>query len=368
MQKINGKYTEAAVYAKTMEDYAAAQIKMICDLEAAAGSRMAIMPDVHPGKIGPIGLTMTITDRILPGFIGVDIGCGISCMKLRRTQIEFQKLDKVIREHIPSGSEVRKEAHNMSDEFDFSVLLCRRHINESHAKRSLGTLGGGNHFIELDKDEKGGIYAVVHSGSRHLGKEVTEYYMKKGQEELKKKGIFMPYELTYLEGQLKEEYLHDMKEVQNYAKLNRSIILRELAKGMKWNVEGFTDCCHNYIDENNVLRKGSAAAYEGEEVIIPINMKDGVIIGTGKGNPDWNFSAPHGAGRIASRQEVKKHHTVSEYKKAMKGIYSATISEGTLAEAPFAYRGIEEIAGAIRDTVEIREIIRPIYNFKGEKR
>ena len=367
MQKIKGKYAEAVIYSDTAEDYAVAQVQMICDNEAAAGSKIRVMPDVHPGKIGPIGLTMTIGGRIMPGLVGVDIGCGVSYLKIRKTKIEFQQLDRVIREEIPTGSAVRKLSHHMSGEFNFHDLRCAKHINQRKAELSLGTLGGGNHFIELDRDDDGSVFAMVHSGSRSLGREVAEYYLKQGQAVLKARGEDVPYELTYLEGQLMADYLHDVAVVQRYAELNREIMLRVMAKAMKWKVTGSGGSFHNYVGCDGVLRKGAAAAKAGEEVIIPINMRDGIILGVGKGNDDWNCSAPHGAGRIFSRSEVRNHHTVAEYKKAMTGIHCATVGAGTLDEAPFAYRGLDEIVSAIGDTVEITKVIKPIYNFKAKK-
>ena len=262
-------------------------------------------------------------------------------------------------------------------EFDLSKLHCYKHIQESKALLSLGTLGGGNHFIEIDKDNDKNIYVVIHSGSRHLGKEVTEHYLSLGQKYLKEKGINIPYELTYLEGDLKESYLHDVEIIQDFAFLNREIILHELVKGMKWKLLEIDECIHNYIDSTDdtlaiynspILRKGAISAKENEKVIIPINMRDGIILGYGLGNKDWNHSAPHGAGRIIKRSELKSHFTVSSYKSEMKGIYSSCIGSDTLDEAPFAYRKIEDIIDAIRDTVEITNILTPIYNFKaGDK-
>lgn len=369
MQKIKGRFASANVFSDTAENYAIAQIQQICDNEAAAGSKICIMPDVHPGRIGPIGLTMTVGSKVMPNLVGSDIGCGITYIKLRNKQIEYQRLDKVIREYIPSGAGVRREPHLYSRDFDFSNLLCKKHVNEKRVELSLGTLGGGNHFIELCKDFDENIYATVHAGSRYLGKEVTDFYVKKGHELLKKKSIDVPFELTYLEGELIEEYLHDVFEVQGYAMLNREIILRELAKHMKWKVEKYGESIHNYVDENRILRKGAVSAYKEDEVIIPVNMKDGIIIAEGKGNPLWNYSAPHGGGRIMSREEVRKTHTVSEFKRQVKGIYSTTVSAETLDEAPFAYRAIDEIKDAIKDTVKVKKILKPIYNYKaGERR
>lgn len=368
MFKINGKYSSAAVYAADAEDYAIAQIQAICDSEAAEGSKICIMPDVHPGKVGPIGLTMTIGSKIMPSLIGIDIGCGISYRCLKSKKVEFQKLDRVIRERVPSGFQLRKEPHHLSGTFDFDRLLCKRHIDEERARLSLGTLGGGNHFIELERDDEGNLYAVVHSGSRHLGKEVTEFYLREGQRRMKATGLDVPYELTCLEGQLMEDYLHDLMEVEAFAALNRKIILDELERNMKWKATAFGESVHNYVDENRILRKGAAAAYEDREVIIPVNMKDGVIFGKGKGNLGWNYSAPHGGGRIMARGDVKKSHTLSEYRKLMSGIHSPSINKETLDEAPFAYRGIEEILSAIKDTVTVEEVMRPVYNYKAGSR
>lgn len=236
---------------------------------------------------------------------------------------------------------------------------------------SLGTLGGGNHFIEVDRAEDGSLYAAIHSGSRHVGKEVTEYYLREGQKELKRKGITVPYEMTYLEGTLMENYLHDLQIVQDFAAWNRRAILDELAKGMKWKVEDFWSISHNYIDtfgEEAVMRKGAISARAGETVVIPVNMRDGIILGKGVGNPDWNCSAPHGAGRLMKREDVRQRFTVSRFKAEMKGIYCSCIGRDTLDEAPFAYRGLEEIREAISDTAVIEKILKPVYNFKAGSR
>ena len=364
MQKIKGKHAAADVFSDTAEEYAIAQIKAICDNEAAKDSKICIMPDVHPGKVGPIGLTMTLGNRVLPCLLGTDIGCGIGYFKIKETKVEYQKLDTVIRENIPIGSKSRKEPHRFSRDFDFDDLICRKHVDENRAILGLGTLGSGNHFIELDKDDEGNIYAFVHSGSRYLGAAVTEYYLREGQKQLKKESIQVPYELTYLEGKLMEDYIHDVNEVMGFAMLNREIILYELEKKMKWKVDSFGESIHNYVDENLILRKGAAQSYEDDEVIIPINMRDGIILGKGKGNPDWNYSAPHGAGRILSRDEARKNHTISEFKEDMKEIYSPSICKETLDEAPFAYRSIEEIIAAIKPSVDVRKILKPLYNYK----
>ncbi|MDY3240883.1 MAG: RtcB family protein [Anaerovoracaceae bacterium] len=364
MLQIKGHYASAVIYSQTAEDHAKAQVKMICDQPAAAGSNIRIMPDIHPGKIGPIGLTMTLGERILPGLLGVDIGCGISYIQIKNTKIEYQKLDRVIRDFIPTGSKIRTQAHALSRDFDFGGLLCRKHVDEAKAFRSLGTLGGGNHFIEVDRDEAGNLYVFVHSGSRRLGREVAEHYMREGQRQLKARGMEVPYELTWLEGDLMEAYLHDVWEVQGFAMLNREIILTELARQMKWKTVRFGESVHNYVDENRILRKGAAQAYDGDEVIIPVNMRDGILLGLGKGNPDWNFSVPHGAGRILNREQARQNHTVSEFREAMKGIHSPTICRETLDEAPFAYRTMEEILDAIGESASVEQILRPVYNYK----
>lgn len=368
IREINGKYASAVVFADNIEDYAKAQIKMICDNEAAGGSKICVMPDAHPGKVGPIGLTMTIRDRIIPNLVGTDIGCGISCALTGKKNVEFQKLDKVIRECIPAGGNIRKEPHRYSSDFDFEDLICKDAVNRKRGACSLGTLGSGNHFIELDRDDEGNLYLTVHSGSRHLGKEVTEYYLREGQKQLKRKGLNVPYEMTWLEEDLMKNYLHDVSVVQGFAMLNREIIIREICKKMKWKPDYSGECIHNYVDENMILRKGACSAYKGDAVIIPVNMRDGIILGIGKGNEDWNFSAPHGAGRVMNRKAVQNQFTVSEYKKSIKGVHSSTVCKETLDEAPFAYRGIEEIMERIKDTVEVKKILMPVYNYKAIER
>lgn len=378
METINGIYTSAIIYTAenpktSIDDYARAQIRMICDNESAKGSRIRVMPDVHPGKVGTIGLTMTVGDRIMPNLTGIDIGCGMTIAKIRKGRKEWQRLDSCIAENIPSGFATRKTAHAKSESFDFSALLCEKHINRKKAALSLGTLGGGNHFIEIDQDEEGTLYIVIHSGSRHLGKEVTEYYLSEGQKALKEQDIDVPYPLTWLEGNLKAAYMHDVRIVQQFAALNREIMLSEILKGMKWKADDSYTCMHNYITSdpmtietfgNPVLRKGAISAMAGERLIIPVNMRDGVILGTGLGNKDWNCSAPHGAGRIMKRKDVRNSYTLSSFRKSMKDIYSPSVSEDTLDEAPFAYRQISDILNVITETVKVDKIITPVYNFK----
>ena len=372
METVNGVYTSAKIFNTntteySIDDYAIAQIQALCDNEAFDGCTIRVMPDVHPGKVGTIGFTSTLGKRVLPNVIGIDIGCGMSLAKVKGKIKAFQKLDVVIRDKVPSGFSIRKNIHHMADSINLTKLFCYKHIYEEKALLSLGTLGGGNHFIELDTDDKGNSYLVVHSGSRHLGKEVTEYYLSEGQKYLKTKGIEIPYETTYLEGELMEAYLHDLEIVQEFASLNREIIIAEITKGMKWKILDSYSCIHNYVDfttDAPIIRKGAISARKNEPVIIPINMRDGIILGTGLGNLDWNMSAPHGAGRIMKREDIKANFTVTFFKNAMKGIYSSCISKETLDEAPFAYRNIDSIKEVIQETVAIDKVIKPLYNFK----
>ena len=373
MIQVTGKYSEAKIMCigeisdGNVDSYAVSQIQMIADNEAVKDSKIRVMPDVHPGKVGPIGLTMTVKDAVIPALIGVDIGCGMSMVRVGKVRKEFQKLDAVIRDNVPVGFKIRSVEHRDAGEFDLGRLFCAKHIREDKALLSLGTLGGGNHFIEVDTDESGEGYLIIHSGSRHLGKEVAEYYMEMGHRALEDLGKEIPYELTYLTGSLLSDYLHDIEIVQEYAALNRKIMLKEICKGMKWKAKEEFGCIHNYIEQGEeiILRKGAISAKENEDVIIPINMRDGVILGKGKGNKEWNNSAPHGAGRLTSRGDTMNVHTVSEFKAAMKGIYTSCIGKETLDEAPFAYRDIEYIRKAVEDSVEITKILKPVYNYKG---
>ena len=375
MIEIYGKFAKAIIYTVkneeyALEDYARSQIQMICNNPSAEGSIIRVMPDVHPGKVGPVGLTMTVKESILPSLVGVDIGCGMTIAKIKAKHIEFQQLDTVIRDNIPVGTRIRTKEHKYADKINLEDLRCFKAINVNKAYKSIGTLGGGNHFIELDKDDEGNIYLVIHSGSRHLGVEVCEYYLRTGQKEnqMKKQG-YAPYEMTCISGSLMSDYLYDLNIMQEYAAINREAMIESIVNGMKWKIEDTFTCIHNYVDFNSpcgpILRKGSISAKEDEKVIIPINMRDGIILGTGKGNPDWNYSAPHGSGRISKRVDTTQEHTVSEFKKVMKGIYSSCISADTLDEAPFAYRGTEDIVDAIKDTVEVDKILHPIFNHKG---
>lgn len=397
MIEIKGKYSEAKIFTDIVDSASVAQVQELCNQEFAAGSRIRLMPDIHAGKGCTIGTTMTITDKVAPNLVGVDIGCGMETIRVRESRIELQKLDKLIYEKIPSGFSIREKAHRYLSQIDLSQLCCARHVDLIRAEKSIGTLGGGNHFIEVDRDDEGNLYIVVHSGSRHLGVEVAGYYQEAGykvlnrtddasvealiaqlkaegrereiQKELKKlkniKQTSIPRELAYVSGELFEQYLHDMKIVQQFAALNRQAMMDEIVKGMKLHVEEQFTTIHNYIDtEQMILRKGAVSARAGEQLLIPINMRDGSLICVGKGSEDWNYSAPHGAGRLMSRAEAKQSFTVSEFKKQMANVYTTSVNRSTLDECPMAYKGMQDILDNIGPTAEVVKIIRPIYNFK----
>ena len=394
---LNGKYNSAKVFTDNIEQDAIAQIIAFCSQPMSEGAQIRIMPDVHAGAGCTVGTTMTITDKVIPNLVGVDIGCGMETVRLKEKHIELQKLDKLIYEKIPSGFAIREKPHRYGEKIDLTELYCYKHIDPLRAEKSIGTLGGGNHFIEADKGEDGSIYIVIHSGSRHLGVETAKFYQneayrrlnkssdkeaaeliarlkaegreKQIQSELKKlantKTTDVPKHLAYCEGELFEQYIHDMKIVQKFAMLNRQAMMDEIIKGMHLHVEEQFTTIHNYIDTDTmILRKGAVSAQAGEKLLIPINMRDGSLICTGKGNGDWNCSAPHGAGRLMSRSQAKQSFTVSEFKKQMAGIYTTSVNAQTLDECPMAYKSMEDIVDNICDTVEINEVITPIYNFK----
>lgn len=397
MIELSGKYNSAKVFTDIIEPDAISQIITLCSQEISKDSKIRIMPDVHAGTGCTIGTSMTIKDKAVPNMVGVDIGCGMETVRIKEKHIELQKLDKLIYEKIPSGFGIRTKAHRYAEKIQIENLYCVEHINLEKAENSIGTLGGGNHFIEADKSSDGSIYIVIHSGSRHLGVEVAKYYQNEAyrrlnktaqsdideliarlkaegktkniQQEIKKltntKTTSIPKHLAYTEGELFEQYIHDMKIVQEFALINRQAMMNEIIKGMKLHITEQFSTIHNYIDTDNmILRKGAVSAQKGEKLIIPINMHDGSLICTGKGNPDWNFSAPHGAGRLMSRSQAKQSFTVSEYKKQMNGIYSTSINSSTLDECPMAYKDINDILDNISDTVDVNDIIKPIYNFK----
>ncbi len=397
MLEVSGQYNTAKIFTDVVDQASIAQVITLCSQEFVQGSRIRLMPDVHAGAGCTVGTTMTITDKVVPNLVGVDIGCGMETVRLREDHMEMQRLDKVIREKIPSGFDIRDRAHRYADRINLEELRCARHVDLLRAEKSVGTLGGGNHFIEVDRDDQGRLYLIVHSGSRHLGLQVANYYQNAGyqmlnrsdpqaeqaliaelkaqgkeksiQKELKKlrntKRTAIPKPLAYVSGALFDDYLHDMEIVQRFAALNRQAMVDEILKGMKFRADDQFTTIHNYIDTGEmVLRKGAVSAKSGERLLIPINMRDGSLICTGLGNEDWNCSAPHGAGRLMSRAEAKQSFTVSAFKKEMDGIYTTSVGAATLDECPMAYKPMEAIVDNIAPTAQIEQIIRPVYNFK----
>ncbi|MBQ2954119.1 MAG: RtcB family protein [Clostridia bacterium] len=396
MVQIKGKHNTALVYAGILEDEAAEQIRQVCDQAAFAGSRIRIMPDVHAGKGCTIGTTMTIRDKVVPGMVGVDIGCGMETVRLVEKEIDFARLDEVIREHIPAGHCVRGQEHPLNAGVNLDELRCVDAVDLHRARLSIGTLGGGNHFIEVDRDEEGNLYLVVHSGSRHLGQQVATYYQRAAWAELNRvsrstKDIVaqmkaegrdaeissvlvnfretacpdVPKDLAYVQGQLFEDYIHDMRITQRFAVMNRKAMVDVILEKMGLHVAEQFTTIHNYIDtEHMILRKGSVSAMVGEKLLIPINMRDGSLICIGKGNEEWNCSAPHGAGRLMSRTRAVATLSMEQYRQEMAGIYTTSVAESTLDESPMAYKPLEEIVQQIGPTAEIVCRIVPVYNFK----
>lgn len=397
MLTLKGKYNTAIVYADAIDEASAAQVVQLCNQEFTKGSKIRMMPDVHAGAGCTIGTTMTITDKIVPNLVGVDIGCGMETVKIAEKDVVLEELDNLIYSKIPSGFAIRKEPHAYMKRVRLNELRCRDSVDLLRAEKSIGTLGGGNHFIEMDQDDKGHLYLVVHSGSRHLGLEVAKHYQnlayhtlngstKEDQEQLiadykalgrereiqkavaalkNTKKTSIPKELAYAEGTLFEDYINDMKLVQQYAALNRKAMADEIIKGLKLTVAERFTTIHNYIDvEHWILRKGAVSANKGEKILIPMNMRDGSLICIGRGNPEWNYSAPHGAGRLMSRGKARDSLTLKEFSEQMEGIYTTSISRSTLDEAPMAYKNMKDIIDNIGDTAEIQQVIKPIYNFK----
>ncbi len=397
MLEIKGRYNLARVFTDNIEAEAVRQIETLCNQESVKGSKIRIMPDVHSGAGCTIGTTMTISDKIVPNLVGVDIGCGMELIRIDNRHIDLQELDRLIHVRIPCGFNIRKHEHQFIDDIDLNDLYCKKRVNLNRARNSIGTLGGGNHFIEANRNSQGDMYIVVHSGSRHLGQEVATLYQadafkalnKSSETELKaqvrdlkaggkhreiQKRIKkakeqhlndIPKDLAYLSQRLFKEYMHDMKIVQRFADLNRKAMIEEIATGLKLNIAEQFTTVHNYIDtESMILRKGAVSARTGEQLLIPINMRDGSLICRGKGNPDWNYSAPHGAGRLMSRTRAKATCSMEEFRASMTGIYTTTVNRETLDECPQAYKPMEEIIANIGDTVDIKERIIPVYNFK----
>ena len=365
MIELKGKYGSAFVYTDVVDEASISQVISLLNQPYAENAHIRMMPDIHAGMGCTIGTTMRVADKICPNLVGVDIGCGMETVKLRETRIELQKLDKLIRQNIPSGFAVQTRAHRFAKEINLDELHCAKHVKLDRATLSIGTLGGGNHFIEVDRDEEENLYLVIHSGSRHLGVEICDFYMKAARMDLAEGGISVPYPLAYVEGHLLDAYLHDMAIAQRFADLNRKAMVDVILKGMGLHAQEQFTTVHNYIDlEHGILRKGAVSAQAGERLLIPINMRDGSLICTGLGNDDWNCSAPHGAGRLMSRSDAKNSFTVSEFKKQMEGIYTTSVGRGTLDECPMAYKSIEDIVGNIAPTARIDKVIKPVYNFK----
>ena len=399
MFEIKGKIATAICYAKVVEDEAIEQIRRMCDYDLTKNSKVRIMPDVHAGKGCTIGTTMTVTDKICPNIVGVDIGCGMYTVKLKDKEIDFEKIDEACH-YIPSGMNVWE---GRMERFDLTQLKCYRLLkNTKRLERSLGTLGGGNHFIEIDKAKDDTYYLIIHSGSRNLGKQVAEIYQQlaidlhMGKEEYFKKrdeiirtykeqgrrteiqealkqlkqnydtqDLDAPNDICWLYGSFMDDYLNDVEICQKFARRNRERMAEIIVERTKMTATEAFHTIHNYIDvDEMILRKGAIAAHDGEKVLIPINMRDGSVLAVGKGNLQWNNSAPHGAGRIMSRTKAKQSIDLEEYKSSMQGIYSTSVNKDTLDEAPMAYKSLEDIIDVISETVDIIDIMKPVYNFK----
>lgn len=399
MIEVKGKYNSAKIFTDNIEETAMGQVIELCNQEFAKDSKIRIMPDVHAGAGCTIGTTMTITNKVVPNLVGVDIGCGleVAFIDIDKSQVNFDQLDEVIRKYVPSGFAVRGKEHQYTEFVPLN--LVRAPINKNRAKLSIGSLGGGNHFIELNEVSAGRVALVIHSGSRNLGKQVAEYYQDRAYEELidvkneqqriieelksqgraheiheALRGIKKPKikkDLAYLQGSSFEDYMNDMRIAQRHALYNRKAMVQQIVEHMGWGAafhigDSFTTI-HNYIDmDHMILRKGAISAQADEKVIIPINMRDGSIIAEGTGNPDWNFSGPHGAGRVMSRSKAKKNLNIEDFKKSMEGIWTSSVNEHTLDEAPMVYKPLDEIRENIEKggSVKVLQVIKPIYNFK----
>ena len=409
---VKGKYSKASVFASIVEKEALSQIKEICNQPFSKDSNIAIMPDVHSGKGCTIGFTMTLKDKVCPNLVGVDIGCGMMVVELGNIEIDFKKLDDVIRTYIPSGRDCRSteniEELRNSPEYKESIFepletilsSLRANISKPYELIRIGTLGSGNHFIEIDEDSEGNKYLVIHTGSRHLGVEVCNYYMEKANEscvgslhqrdlkiremiakfkeegrqreiEAEKNRILSTFkisesnDLAYVEGDNYQNYIEDMKLSQKYASLNRELIASLICSHMGWKAIKTWTTMHNYIDlDKNILRKGAISLDKGEKALIPLSMKEGALIVIGKGNPNYNYSGPHGAGRLMSRAMARKAISLEDFEKSMEGIYTTCVNKDTIDESPFAYKRKEDILPMLEDTAEIIKQIKPLYNFK----
>lgn len=392
MFELTGKHNSCKVFTDNIDNETISQIMTLLNQEFVKENKIRIMPDTHAGAGCVIGTTMTLTDKVVPNLVGVDIGCGMYAIKLSETDADFNKLDNIIRTYIPSGFDIHEHPISMSNADKIYAP-----IDVDKAYQSLGTLGGGNHFIEVDRDANGHLWLVVHTGSRHLGLEVCKYYQDLAWKKIKNNGIEdkiketvarlkaegkqheientikiirmqagpIPKDLCYVEDKDFENYIHDMKLTQEHAAINRETIVNQIVNHMDWHIIDQFETIHNYIDiDNMILRKGAVSAQKGEKLIIPMNMRDGSLICIGKGNPDWNYSAPHGAGRIMSRSQAKELVTLEEFTESMEGIFSTSVGTSTIDEAPQVYKPMLEIIENVQDTVDIIDIIKPVYNFK----
>jgi RNA-splicing ligase RtcB len=378
---IRGKFNSAVVFTGSIEKTCEDQIRSFLDHELFSESRVRVMPDVHVGSGAVIGFTATLAERVIPNMIGVDIGCGVSAWKIGKRKMAFDKLDKFIRKHIPAGMAVRRETYSrLESVFDrtfkkesgrsFQSFMHTVHgmcnsfgQNVDHVMCSIGSLGGGNHFIEVDKDQDKNLWLVIHSGSRNFGLKVAEFYQQKAL-----RSTPGDSKIKYLEGDSAREYLVHMNAAQDYARLNRKVmgtIITEQFFKMDEPEQEFIESVHNYISFRDlVIRKGAISAHNGERVIIPFSMADGAVIGRGKGNEDWNFSAPHGAGRKMSRKKAKESLDLDRFRKVMKNVWSSCIDKDTLDESPMAYKKAKEIIASLEDTIVIENRLMPVYNFK----
>ncbi|MGA4518557.1 RtcB family protein [Solibacillus silvestris] len=394
MIKVNGKYTNAKIYTNTPQEAAIQQIDELVNQSFMVGTKVRIMPDYHAGKGCVIGTTIQLNDRVVPILVGVDVGCGVLVSEIGKDAIDFNELDTVIRRFVPSGNEIHETALKIKDaeRFENENFIARGLQNE-YTGRSLGTLGGGNHFIELAKDETGIHYLLIHTGSRYVGAKVANWHQKRAFESLQREDLteriaalkeagnskdiqkmikayknenpVVPKDLAYLEGDLFQDYIADMKLAQRFAHENRMHIAKTIAEHMKWEFAEQFDSVHNYIDTDAmILRKGAVRAAKDEKLVIPMNMRDGSLICIGKGNADWNESAPHGAGRIYSRTAAMKNLSMDDFKQTMQGIWTTSVSEETLDEAPMAYKPMQEIVEQIGETATIQKHVTPVYNFK----
>lgn len=394
MIKVNGKYTNAKIYTNTPQEAAIQQIDELVNQSFMVGTKVRIMPDYHAGKGCVIGTTIQLNDRVVPNLVGVDVGCGVLVSEIGKDAIDFNELDTVIRRFVPSGNEIHETALKIKDaeRFENENFIARGLQNE-YTGRSLGTLGGGNHFIELAKDVTGIHYLLIHTGSRYVGAKVANWHQKRAFESLQREDLteriaalkeagnskdiqkmikayknenpVVPKDLAYLEGDLFQDYIADMKLAQRFAYENRMHIAKTIAEHMKWEFAEQFDSVHNYIDTDAmILRKGAVRAAKDEKLVIPMNMRDGSLICIGKGNADWNESAPHGAGRIYSRTAAMKNLSMDDFKQTMQGIWTTSVSEETLDEAPMAYKPMQEIVEQIGETVTIQKHVTPVYNFK----